>query len=63
MSRMQEPLVQFRFVTQQKQSFRVRIQSSDGINFFRKAEIRQRPLTGVFTRELRNYAEWFVKGD
>src|SRR6266545_698043 len=62
-SRMKQPLVQLRFVTEQQQSFAVGIEPADGINVSGKAELRQCPRFRALRCELRNDAVRFVKRD
>ena len=55
--------VQAGFVTQQKQAFRVGIQSSDRIHPRRESEFRQRPVRRTVRRELAKDTVGFVEGD
>src|SRR6185436_16992934 len=51
--RMKQPLVQFRFIAQEQQTFRVRVEPADGVNALRETEIGQRPIRRTVQRELR----------
>jgi len=62
-TRMQQLFVPRRFITQQQQSFGIRVEPADGINVFRKTEFRQRAIRRAIAGELRQHAEWFVECD
>jgi hypothetical protein len=51
-ARMQQALVQRRFIAQQQQTFRIRVEPSDGINIIWKAKLGERAVRRVVIREL-----------
>jgi hypothetical protein len=63
MERIEQTRVQSRLIAQQKQSFRIVIESSDGIDGGRKTEFRERPVPGLLGSELGEHTVWFVKCD
>ena len=59
----EQPLVQRRFVAQQQESFRLRIQPPDRVDLARELELVQRPVWRTIWRKLRKHAKRFVEGD
>ena len=52
-----------RFIGEQQQSLRVRIQAPDGIHTLGKSKLRQRTVRAAIRRELREHAIGFVKSE
>ena len=62
-ARMQQFFVPFRFVAQEQQPFRIRVEPANGINIFRKTKFRERAVGRAVAGELRQHAERFVERD
>ena len=61
--RIEQAVVESRFVAEQQQALGIHVQPPDRIDAGRKAEIRQRPLTGLIRRELAENPVRLVKRD
>lgn len=55
--------VQFRFVAQQEQAFRIGVEPADGIHILGKPEVGQRTIGRAIGRELREDGVRFVEGN
>ena len=42
--RMKQSLIEFRFIAEQQQTFRIRIQPANGVNIFRETKLRERAV-------------------
>ncbi len=60
--RIQQLAVQARFIAEKKQTFRIRIQSSQGVNLFWKTEFREGAVRGAVGGELGKNPVGLVKG-
>jgi len=61
--RVEQEFVQFRFITEQEQTFAVGVEPANRINARRKTELRQRAEIRSVARELRNDTIGLVEGD
>jgi hypothetical protein len=60
---MKQALVQLRFIAEQKQTFRIRIETANRVNLFWKSKLRQRAIGRTIRCELRKDAVGFVEGE
>lgn len=60
-ARMKQALIQASLITQQQQTFRIRIEPANRIDVLRKTKFRERAMRGAVRRELRENAMRFVE--
>jgi phosphoglycolate phosphatase len=61
--RVKQFLIQLRFVTEQQESLRIRVEPANRVYIFRKSKFRQRAVRRTIRRELRNHSVGFIERD